>query len=123
MILGTTPCVGPTTPPRLTYEAPRGISRLGPGGQYIKHLQDTTGARVNLVGQNSGSSGQTAEEAVEPMSLKILAADAKQLATAKSTAENLLATIKVGAGWVQGSAGWVHGVWSHARRRAQGTGG
>lgn len=46
---------------------------VGPGGQYVKHVQNETRTRVKLKGQGSGFlEVETGREAEEPLYISIL---------------------------------------------------
>ena len=79
-------------PPEHAY-AVRG-KLLGPKGSYLKHIQDTTGVRVQLAGKGSGNHDkETGVEAPHGLSLSLNAGSPEALALGKALAENLVKAV------------------------------
>ena len=64
---------------------------LGPGGAYMKHIQERSGAWLQLVGK--GSNSKDAAEHVGPLSIKISAANQAALDSATELAKHLISTV------------------------------
>jgi hypothetical protein len=67
---------------------------LGPKGSYLKHIQETTGTRVQLSGFGSGNMTPEGREADHPLSLSLNAPSAEQLEVARVLAEDLIRAVK-----------------------------
>ncbi|EEH18509.2 hypothetical protein PABG_07569 [Paracoccidioides brasiliensis Pb03] len=68
---------------------------VGPGGAYVKHIQQETRCRVQIKGRGSGFTEHgTGRESDEPMYLHVAGPDPKEVQNAKSLCEDLLANVK-----------------------------
>ncbi|WEW55459.1 hypothetical protein PRK78_000890 [Emydomyces testavorans] len=68
---------------------------VGQGGQYVKHIQQETGCRVQIKGRGSGFKEHgTNQESDEPMYLHVLGPDASEVQKAKELCEDLLANVR-----------------------------
>ncbi|EAS33056.2 KH domain-containing protein [Coccidioides immitis RS] len=68
---------------------------VGQGGQYVKHIQQETGCRVQIKGRGSGFKEHgTNQESDEPMYLHVLGPDPNEVQKAKELCEDLLANVK-----------------------------
>jgi hypothetical protein len=67
---------------------------LGPKGAYVRHIQDTTGVRVQLSGQGSNNKGPDGLEAPHGLALSLNAPTPEALEKARQLAEHLIASVK-----------------------------
>ncbi|KAK5667318.1 hypothetical protein BDV3_007277 [Batrachochytrium dendrobatidis] len=68
---------------------------VGPGGSYMKHIQQETSTRVQLRGHGSGfTEASTGQEADEPMFVNISGSIEKDVQSAKQLCEDLLDTVR-----------------------------
>lgn len=68
---------------------------VGPGGIFVKYIQEESGARVQIKGWGSGYiEHSTGREAEEPMYIHILGPDQERVQEAKELAEDLLEVVR-----------------------------
>ncbi|KIJ29117.1 hypothetical protein M422DRAFT_188940 [Sphaerobolus stellatus SS14] len=68
---------------------------VGPGGMFVKYIQQETGTRVQIKGLGSGFvDTETGRESDEPMHIHITGPDELQLARAKNLTEDLLEVVR-----------------------------
>ncbi|KAG0056017.1 hypothetical protein BGZ83_006630 [Gryganskiella cystojenkinii] len=68
---------------------------VGPGGQYVKHVQNETRTRVQLKGQGSGFLEiETERESDEPLYINILGRSQEDVDDAERLCKDLVATVK-----------------------------
>ncbi|KAI1908577.1 hypothetical protein LOZ61_005511 [Ophidiomyces ophidiicola] len=68
---------------------------VGQGGQYVKHIQQETGCRVQIKGRGSGFKEHgTNQESDEDMYLHVLGPDPNEVQRAKELCEDLLVNVK-----------------------------
>ncbi|MCJ1336807.1 hypothetical protein MMC09_002085 [Bachmanniomyces sp. S44760] len=68
---------------------------VGPGGAYVKHIQQETRCRVQIKGRGSGFMEQgTGQESDEAMYLHVAGPDPKEVIRAKELCDDLLANVK-----------------------------
>ena len=68
---------------------------VGQGGQYVKHIQTTTGCRVQIKGRGSGfMEHSTGQESDEPMYLHVAGPQPDKVQEAKGLCEDLLASVR-----------------------------
>ncbi|KAM7200545.1 hypothetical protein V8F20_005276 [Naviculisporaceae sp. PSN 640] len=68
---------------------------VGTGGQYVKHIQQETGCRVQIKGRGSGFiEHATGRESDEPMYLHVAAPDEKMVEHAKELCNDLITEVK-----------------------------
>jgi hypothetical protein len=68
---------------------------LGPKGQFVKHIANETGTKVQLKGRGSGYiESQTQMESHEPLYLHIIGPNPKSVVDAKALAESLIDHVK-----------------------------
>ncbi|KAJ5133893.1 hypothetical protein N7526_005258 [Penicillium atrosanguineum] len=69
---------------------------VGQGGQYVKHIQSSTGCRVQIKGRNSGFiENSTGHESDEPMYLHVAGPDPAQVERAKELCEDLIKNVTI----------------------------
>ncbi|KAJ3287158.1 hypothetical protein HK104_008730 [Borealophlyctis nickersoniae] len=69
---------------------------VGPGGQYVKHIQQETSTRVQLKGRGSGYIEHgTGEEAPEPLHVHITGHEQSNVDRAQRLCEDLINTVRV----------------------------
>ncbi|KAL4062515.1 hypothetical protein V8B97DRAFT_1955149 [Scleroderma yunnanense] len=75
---------------------------VGPGGMFVKYIQQETGTRVQIKGLGSGFVDQeTGKESDEPMHIHITGPDEGQVARAKVLTEDLLEVVRIEHGKAQ----------------------
>lgn len=75
---------------------------VGPGGMFVKYIQQETGTRVQIKGLGSGFVDQeTGKESDEPMHIHITGPDEAQVARAKVLTEDLLEVVRIEHGKAQ----------------------
>ncbi|OAQ25840.1 hypothetical protein K457DRAFT_752809 [Linnemannia elongata AG-77] len=68
---------------------------VGPGGQYVKHVQNETRTRVKLKGQGSGFlEVETGREAEEPLYISILGNTQEEVDEAERLCKDLVETVR-----------------------------
>ncbi|EJD54720.1 eukaryotic type KH-domain (KH-domain type I) [Auricularia subglabra TFB-10046 SS5] len=68
---------------------------VGPGGMFVKYIQQETGTRVQIKGQGSGFyDSETGKESDEPMHIHITGPDDGQVARAKVLTDDLLEVVR-----------------------------
>ncbi|KAF2864134.1 hypothetical protein K470DRAFT_53090 [Piedraia hortae CBS 480.64] len=68
---------------------------VGAGGSYVKHIQNSTGCRVQIKGRGSGFiENETGRESDEAMFLHVAGPDASQVQAAKEQCLSLLESVK-----------------------------
>ncbi|TPX66730.1 hypothetical protein SpCBS45565_g04245 [Spizellomyces sp. 'palustris'] len=68
---------------------------VGPGGQYVKHIQQETSTKVQLKGRGSGYiEQQSGQEAPEPLHIHVTGHAQESVDAAKRLCEDLIETVK-----------------------------
>ena len=78
--------------PAMAYQV-RG-KLLGPKGSYLKHIQEQSGARVQLSGKGSNNHTAEGKEAEHALSLDLNAQSVEQLEVAKQLAQHLIKSVE-----------------------------